>query len=158
MSDTKPIKRSEQLAPLSREHHDTLLFVWKIRQGLKNRTPPEEIALYVHWFWNNHLQVHFNQEEHLLLPHLPKPDQMSKQLKAEHQDIRELIAGPLHATSLAVLAGKLNDHIRFEERQLFPHIEKKLSPGQLNSIQKQLDQLPRCKEKWENEFWLKGKK
>jgi len=151
----KPIKRSEQLAPLSRDHHDALLFVWKIKQGLKNGTDPEEIASYVQWFWNNHLQLHFSQEEHLLLPHLPESDEMAKQLKAEHQDIREIVAAPLHISSLASLAGKMESHIRFEERKLFPHVEKNLSSGQLNSIHKQLDHQPHCLEKWENEFWLK---
>jgi hemerythrin-like domain-containing protein len=155
MPVTKPIKRSEQLSPLSREHHEALLLVWKIRQGLRNRTAPEEIGAYVHWFWNNHLQLHFSQEEHLLLPHLPESDEMAKQLIAEHHEVRELIAGQLNTAFLALLAGKMNDHIRFEERKLFPHIEKKLSLDQLNSIHKQLDQQPHCPEKWENEFWLK---
>ena len=32
--EIKPIKRSKQLAPLSREHHDGLMYVWKIREVL----------------------------------------------------------------------------------------------------------------------------
>ncbi|HEY6503538.1 MAG TPA: hemerythrin domain-containing protein [Chitinophagaceae bacterium] len=155
MPGIKPIKRSEQLAPLSRDHHEGLLLAWKIRQGLKNGTHTAEIASYVHWFWNNHLQLHFSQEEHLLLPHLPESDEMAKQLKAEHDEIRELVAAVLDASSLTLLADKMTDHIRFEERKLFPHIEKELSQNQLNSIHKQLDHQPHCPEKWENEFWLK---
>jgi hemerythrin-like domain-containing protein len=155
VAGTKPIKRSEQLAPLSRDHHEALLLVWKIRQGLKNSTPPKEIAAYVHWFWNNHLQLHFSQEEHLLLPHLPESDEMANKLKTEHQAIREMVAGTLQTDSLAMLADKMNDHIRFEERQLFPHIEKKLTTDQLNSIYHQLAKHPHCPDKWENKFWSK---
>ena len=36
MEEIKPLKRSKELAPLSREHHDGLLFAWKIKQGLAN--------------------------------------------------------------------------------------------------------------------------
>lgn len=158
MATPTPIKRSEQLAPLSRDHHEALLLVWKIRQGIKNETPVQEIAAYVHWFWNNHLHLHFSQEENLLLPHLPESDEMAKQLKEEHQLIREMVVAHPDISSLTLLADKMNDHIRFEERKLFPHIERKLSADQLNSIYKQLEHQPHCMEKWENEFWLKKKK
>jgi hemerythrin-like domain-containing protein len=154
MPGPQPIKRSKQLAPLSRDHHDALLFVWKIRQGLKNGTAGDAIMAYVHWFWNNHLQLHFSQEEHLLLTHLSESDEMAQRLKNEHQAIRELIASN-NVAVLAVLADKMTDHIRFEERQLFPYIEQTISADKLNSIHKQLDQSTHCLEKWENEFWLK---
>lgn len=155
MSGIKPIKRSEQLAPLSRDHHDGLLFAWKIRQGLKNNTTPEAIMSYVHWYWNNHLQLHFSQEEHLLLTHLSESDEMAQRLKSEHQRVRELVSGSASVSLLSELADKVTDHIRFEERQLFPYIEQTISTDKLNSIHKQLDQQPHCPEKWENEFWLK---
>jgi len=151
----KPIKRSEQLAPLSRDHHDGLLFAWKIRQGLKNGSAPEAIMAYVHWYWNNHLQLHFSQEEHLLLTHLSESDEMGQRLKSEHQHIRQLVSGSPSVVLLAELADKITDHIRFEERQLFPYIEQTISTDKLNSIHRQLDQQPHCPEKWENEFWLK---
>ena len=36
MNQPKPIKRSKELVPLSKEHHEGLLFAWKIKQGLQN--------------------------------------------------------------------------------------------------------------------------
>ncbi|MEO5946621.1 MAG: hypothetical protein ABIP79_07360, partial [Chitinophagaceae bacterium] len=57
--ETKPIKRSKQLTPLSREHHDGLLFAWKIRQGLENETPLEQLRKYTMWFWQQHIKPHF---------------------------------------------------------------------------------------------------
>jgi hemerythrin-like domain-containing protein len=151
----KPIKRSEQLAPLSRDHHDGLLFAWKIKQGLKNGTDPEAMMAYVHWFWSNHLQLHFSQEEHLLLAHLSDSDELAQQLMSEHQDIKQVISGEASAFLLADLADKITAHIRFEERQLFPYIEQTITTDALNSIHKKLDQQSHCPEKWENEFWLK---
>ena len=41
-----PIKRSEFLKPISREHHHGLLLCWKIRAGLKKGIEPERIKLY----------------------------------------------------------------------------------------------------------------
>ena len=155
MAGIKPIKRSEQLAPLSRDHHDGLLFAWKIRQGLKNGSAPEVIMAYVHWFWNNHLQLHFSQEEHLLLTHLSESNEMAQRLKTEHQQVRELVSATPDTLLLSKLADIMTDHIRFEERQLFPYIEQTISKDQLNTIHKQLDQPSHCSEKWEDEFWLK---
>jgi hemerythrin-like domain-containing protein len=157
MPAIKPIKRSKQLAPLSREHHDSLLFTWKIKQGLNNKTPVQEISLYIQWYWNNFLQSHFSEEEKLLLPYLPATDDLAIQLKTEHEKIKKLIAGSSNNASLALLADTINDHIRFEERQFFPYLEKKLMEEQLNSIYRQLDEHPLCNEKWDNEFWVKKK-
>ena len=70
ITEYKPIKRSKELAPLSREHHEGLLFAWKIKQGLKNETETKLIAEYVQWFWKNHLQEHFTEEEQILAPYL----------------------------------------------------------------------------------------
>jgi hypothetical protein len=38
------------LAPLSREHHDGLLFAWKIKQGLANGTSIETLCNYTRGF------------------------------------------------------------------------------------------------------------
>ncbi|MDP4265062.1 MAG: hemerythrin domain-containing protein [Bacteroidota bacterium] len=153
MSFIKPIKRSKQLAPLSREHHDVLMFAWNIKQGLNNWTPAEEISPYVRWYWSNFMQPHFDQEENILVADLPASDELKQQLKTEHDNIRELIGGPLSKSALIILAEVINDHIRFEERRLFPHIEHTLTKEQLNHIYRQLEQQPQCHEKWGNEFW-----
>src|SRR5688572_14989203 len=63
----QPIKRSEQLAPLSREHHDGLLFAWKLRQGLAKAIPVETLSSYCIWYWKNHIKQHFHHEEDIIL-------------------------------------------------------------------------------------------
>jgi hemerythrin-like domain-containing protein len=153
MKDIKPIKRSEQLIPFSREHHDALLFIWKIRQGLKNGTPISTISDYIKWFWQNHLAEHFDQEEKLLLPHLHKTNNLANQLLMEHNLIRSIINKEFNKDSISEFADILDNHVRFEERQLFPHIEQTVSLEDLNEIGKQLNALPHCDTNWKNEFW-----
>ena len=153
MKDIKPIKRSKQLISLSKEHHDALLFIWKIRQGLKNNTSISVIADYIKWFWQNHLVEHFEQEEKVLLPHLPKSDKLSSQLLAEHSLIRSMLSKEFEKNSLTEFADNLEKHVRFEEREFFPHVEKTVSTDQLEEIAKQLNAPPQCDTSWENEFW-----
>ena len=44
---SKPIKRSEELVSLSRDHHDGLLLSWKIRTGINKGIELKRIADYV---------------------------------------------------------------------------------------------------------------
>ena len=154
----KPIKRSKQLTPLSKDHHEGLLFAWKIKQGLKNETDPKTIAQYVHWFWKNHLQEHFTEEEQILAPYLPADNELLKQMFDEHENIEAMVRindEIPDKTLLAQLAQAIDDHIRFEERQLFPYAEKVITEEQLNDIYERLSREPAQCEKWEREFWLK---
>lgn len=155
MKEIKPVKRSEQLAPFSREHHDALLFTWKIKQGLKNGSDVSVIADYVHWYWNNNLSKHFEDEEQILLPYLQTDDELAAQLRREHESIRRLIREDLDEARVSSLAEILNAHIRFEERKLFPHIEHNTSTEQLNMIFEKLDPHPHCQATWDREFWVR---
>jgi hypothetical protein len=157
--EVKPIKRSPQLAPLSREHHDGLLFAWKIKQGIENKTPLEMMRKYSLWFWRHHIKPHFFQEEKILIPYLPENDPLAMKLLEDHDHIRELILGlddEADKRSLVILSDLLNTHIRFEERELFVHLEKILTPEQLDSIFTQLEKHPvHCEQEWKEEFWVK---
>jgi len=53
-----------------------------------------------------------------------------------------------------LLTETLNDHIRFEERILFPQIENTLSKDLLDKIFDPLDSDVQCNVKWQHEFWL----
>jgi hemerythrin-like domain-containing protein len=156
--EIKPIKRSKQLTPLSKDHHDGLLFAWKIRQGLKNGADVKLIAEYVQWFWKNHLEEHFREEEKILAPHLPADNELLKQMFDEHENVEAMIhinENIPDATLLSNLAQAIDDHIRFEERQLFPYAEKIIPEKELNSVYEQLAKKPTQCEKWEREFWVK---
>lgn len=159
MNEVKPIKRSVHLQPLSREHHDGLLFVWKIRQGLSNHTNIEKLKEFTGWFWRNHIKPHFFQEEKILLPFLPASHPMSLQLKNEHDYIRELILTidrEADRYDFIRLVNLIETHIRFEERELFQYLEQHLSEKDMMEIYEQLEKHPvACEEKWNDEFWLK---
>lgn len=152
----RPIRRSTQLAPLSRDHHNGLLLVQRIRLGLKKEAPPTAVSAYAHWFWQQQLQPHFQKEETLLLPLFPS-ERLLLQMKDEH----EAIEGLLHINEsipdpalLEELATQLHDHIRFEERILFPFIEEKCNVSQLNALAEVLNKAPASCAAWPGPpFW-----
>jgi hemerythrin-like domain-containing protein len=153
-----PIKRSKQLTPLSKEHHDGLLFSWKIKRGLKNGTDIKLIADYVKWFWNNQLEEHFSQEEQVLAPHLPAENEMLQKMLDEHQEIEamvHIIESIPDESMLDKLSDAVHDHIRFEERELFQYAEQVIPEEALNKIYEQLSKEPAQCRKWEKEFWMK---
>ena len=155
----KPIRRNESIMKLSREHHFSLLFCWKIREGLKKRTVPQRMVQYAQYFWSNHIQPHFIEEEVILFA--PLQDEMVQKAIDENAAIREAIEAltvlpPENITDeLAKLADQLDRHVRYEERQLFPYLESTLSDVQLESISAQLNALPSTtlKDEYEDEFW-----
>jgi len=154
----KPITRSEHIKRLSREHHFSLLFCWKIRQGLKTNVPGERIRKYVHYFWQQHLQPHFQDEEKILF--VPIADRHVQRAINEHKSIRQQIEHLSNypenkeRKTLAKIADMVDEHVRYEERELFPHLERKLSKEQLEKIGKLIQQhhssLP---DLYEDQFW-----
>ena len=158
MEEIKPLKRSKELAPLSREHHDGLLFAWKIKQGLANGTLIETLCNYTRWFWANHIKPHFKDEEKVLVKFLPPDNALVQQMFKEHAQIRDLVISldkEPDSNSLQLLAEFINNHIRFEERQLFAYAEENLTPEQLDEIYKDLPQELQCNTEWKDEFWVK---
>jgi hemerythrin-like domain-containing protein len=158
MDEAKPIKRSKELAPLSREHHDGLLFAWKLKQGLANNTPLETIVNYTRWFWSNHIKSHFKDEEKVLVKFLPADNALVKQMFKEHAQIRDLIISldrEPDKSSLQLLAEFISNHIRFEERKLFVYAEEVLTPEQLNEIFNELPDETHCETEWKDEFWVR---
>ena len=153
----KPIKRSKELVPLSKDHHEGLLFGWKIKQGLKNGTPLKEMAAFIQWFWEAELEDHFRKEEQVLVPLMAKNDPLVQQMLEEHESLEALVhlcAMVQDEDIFLQLADGLHQHIRFEERVLFQAIEKNVAPQRLEAIYPLLLQK-KPHRKWENAFWMK---
>lgn len=157
------MKRHESIVALSREHHFGLLFCWKVRQGLKMHVPSERIQPYVKYFWDNHLQGHFKVEETLLFPLLR--DNLVEQAISEHEHIRQLVktvitVEPVKPDQLLTLADILDDHVRFEERTLFPYLEKELPENKLSELgmRLQVSHQTREKDDYPDEFWVQDRK
>lgn len=159
-TNIQPIKRSEQLSPLSREHHDGLLFVWKLRQGLANGTDTQTLRDYCNWYGKNHITHHFEQEENILLQYIATDHPLATQLKGEHNDIRELLLLIDHkpeAGTISMLADFISRHIRFEEGTLFTHLEQNLTAAQLDEIWSRLQAAPIISSEWTEPFWTHKK-
>ena len=158
MNEVKPLRRSVQLQPLSREHHDGLLFVWKIREVLKNNTSIDKLRDYTGWYWRHHIRPHFFQEEKILLKFIPAFHPLAVRLKEDHEYIRELILSidkDGERQDFIKLANLIETHIRFEERELIQYLEEELSDQYLAEIFMELEKHPLGQEeKWKDEFWL----
>jgi hypothetical protein len=154
-----PIKRSSYVVALSRDHHAGLLFCWKIKEGLKKGASSERIANYVRFFWEEHLWEHFQEEEILLFNQ--HASELTRRGKAEHASLEilfRLIAdGQLEQPNYLAFTEQLIAHIRFEERELFPHLEKVLpvpALAAIGNILAKLHVLP-FEDKYADEFWIK---
>ena len=140
------MKRSKELETLSWEHHDGLVIAARIKNDLKKEAEPSHLIPYITDIYTNYLRHHFKQEEDSFLTPIkpfPEADNLIQRMLDEHQQFAEIFAriDPLNS-DVFVHVGRfgelLHDHIRFEERQLFPLIEKLLTPEQLAEIEQYL--------------------
>lgn len=153
------MKRNEHIVTLSRDHHFGLLFGWKIKRGLAQHVDLKRIKNLVSFFWETDLKHHFEAEEKFLF--ILKDDAMVSIALAEHSMIRDLITAIIEGkkesdSDYATLAAMIETHIRFEERNLFPHLEKSFSAGELSQIGAQLEKAEAaiCKTEYEDAFWI----
>lgn len=153
-----PLKRDENLLKLSRDHHAGLLFCWKIRQGVKYHIAIERMIQYVKYFWDHHFATHFKEEEEFLFAQV-RDGEVQKALD-DHQKIKTFVdqvsvSGMENEEDVLLeLADTVDDHIRYEERILFPHLQEKLSEEQLKTIGEQMVEEP-LTDNYEDEFWKK---
>ncbi len=136
------MKRDENLQPLSRDHHEALTLARALRWAVEDdpRAPRDPLAL-LRGTWTEVLESHFREEEELLLPLLEPAE--AERLQREHAELRGL-CGVLLADRgdderLAAFATALETHIRWEERVLFPRLEKDAPPGVLAAVGRRLE-------------------
>ena len=158
----QPIKRSDELKVLSREHHLGLLFSWKIKEGIKLNIEPSRLRAYMNYFWQGHLKNHFLNEDVLLFNMIDEP--VCKQAKNDHIAIMSQIDtlntfGKDDLSAYHKLAEMLSNHIRFEERIAFPYLEEKLSEAKLHGVSLFLEKehADDFKDEYNDEFWIKKK-
>jgi iron-sulfur cluster repair protein YtfE (RIC family) len=157
--EQKPIKRSKHILQLSKDHHFTLLFSWKLRQGLKYGADAERIKKYVQHFWQHDMQPHFHEEEEILF--IPVKDDKVQKAIDDHKKIKEQIDtvlglfGEKVIKQLSLLADTVEAHVRYEERVLFPHLENVFTEAQLETIGAQLKEETVLQDDYADEFWIK---
>lgn len=156
------MKRHPGLHPLSQHHHFALTQALLMRRAAEapasHRAPASRQAAEKFLsFWKKAGEQHFREEEELLLPayarHTPLDlDPAVMRMLAEHAKIRGQIhqlqtalessseAGPIEE-DVAALATALHDHIRYEENEVFPRIERALGDAELQALGQRLTRL-----------------
>lgn len=158
MENHTPLKRHQAIISFSKDHHFGLLLVWKIRQGIKKTVSADRISKYVLFFFKEDLEKHFKEEEQLLFIKLPVNDILRRQAEADHNIIYKLIDEIRRNMNdiflLNQLADALEKHIRFEERELFNHLQNNIRIKDLEIIAKRSsNNNSEIDEKWEDVFW-----
>jgi len=129
------MKRAEALRPLSREHLGALLTAKRLREA----TDLDEARSTFLDFWQGDGVRHFRIEEEVLLPtwavHAEVDRDGVARMLDEHLAIRRealrFEAGQTNLEEAQALGQLLHDHVRFEERQLFPKVEGALDDSSL---------------------------
>ena len=149
-----PIKRHKSLQPVRREHHHGLLLSWKIREGFKRHVAVGRIKKYTDWFWEEHLNAHFEFEEKYLFPVLGKDHILIKRALREHRRLKRLFnATDNIERNLSLIEDELASHIRFEERELFQELQAVASTEILKDIEEAHSK--NIIEEWTDEFWVR---
>lgn len=110
---------------------------------------------YAGWFWNQYLAPHFNAEETVFFPILPKDHPAVIKALKQHKDLKAMFNSTDAdiAYTLRQIAFELEQHIRFEERDLFNEIQAAASPEQLEEL-KRLHTEEKFNENIEDMFWV----
>lgn len=132
------MKRHPALRALSDDHHRALVLARRLR-----RTAPEldgaaraALADAVRRELDAELEPHFAVEEAVLLPALEARGeaQLVARTHADHTRLRTLARGAWSEGTAQELGALLEQHVRFEERVLFPRAEAVLSEAELAAV------------------------
>ncbi len=154
----KPVKRNENLIALSHEHHHGLVFCSRLKKA--DKTDDITLKRFVKDFWDNHLSVHFKSEENILLPYFGDSE-IAKRFLSEHKQIRDLAKGIMEEKgspkeNSLKLGELIKNHIRFEERTMFPWLENEvLTAAELAIIGEKLGDTESSSHRFTPEFWKK---
>ena len=135
------MKRSDALAPLSRDHHQGLFAALKLRRATEADAAEAREAFLS--FWTSDGAHHFHVEEDILLPafarHVGPDHQEIVRTLVEHVDLRRRAADVANDAQppleeLHELGERLSEHIRHEENVLFGLIESALPEPELVAL------------------------
>jgi mannose-6-phosphate isomerase-like protein (cupin superfamily) len=121
------VKRHRALVPLSHDHHHALVAARRLRRAAEADAADEADAF--SRFFAEESVRHFREEEEQLFPLVADSEEarpLVVRALLEHQQLHAL-AGRLangESATRRELADLLEGHVRFEERELFPLIER----------------------------------
>jgi hemerythrin-like domain-containing protein len=132
------VKRDPRLHGLSNDHHHALVLARTVRDlvasGRANAVAARELAA----TFEREIEPHFRIEEELLLPALRTVGELElvRRTEEDHAFLREVAVTARHGETDRLLrfADRLREHVRFEEAELFPCCEDKLSTPVLDAV------------------------
>jgi hemerythrin-like domain-containing protein len=154
------MKRHPSLHPLSQHHHFALIQALEMRRAAEMSAEKRAAAIqrqaekFVR-FWHKSGQAHFREEEEVLLPAYARHVRLNEdaevmrvladhaEIRAAAQDFEQRLEAkiPIEAEELRRLGKILHDHVRLEENEVFPRIEKALGEEQLKAMGQGLTRL-----------------
>src|ERR1044072_2057626 len=146
------MKRHKSLYPLPHDHHHALVQARNLRlaSSATNGSSFSQAAGDFITFWDANLERHFLQEEEILLPvfanYITADSSEILETLKQHLEIRRacgdlrarISQGRATGAEGLALAEQLEQHIRYEENQLFPAIEEAVPEAELWAINRRL--------------------
>jgi hypothetical protein len=130
------MKRDARLHALSSDHHHALVLARRIERAAVASVA--EAAADLRGHFDRELAPHFAVEERVLLPalRLAGLDALAERTLADHASLREHLAAAERGEHprLLAFAALLTEHVRFEERELFPACEERLPGAVLDEV------------------------
>jgi len=127
------MQRHEALAGLSEEHHHGLVWSRRLRK-LTSRDTEQSLREVIDQFlqvWEQEINPHFRREEEILLPVFARTDmywaESIREMLRQHVLLRRdvwLIKEDPQPHIIQRIGDLLQEHIRLEEREVFPLIQQ----------------------------------
>ena len=125
------MKRLQALIPVSHDHHHALVEAKRLRRAADRDDDPSGAATAFVRFFRTSSVPHFREEEETLFPLVIDVEEartLLVQALLDHQHLHALVttleAGRDVRATMRELGERLEAHVRLEERQLFPLIER----------------------------------
>lgn len=145
------MKRHEALQDYSRDHHFFLLEAREIRwslEGSEHGRPVRHVVRSFLQFWEHDGLIHLREEEEILLPtysthassgaasrHIARIRDDHAWLRTNVETLQQCLDREAPFEDLLGEIGQhVHDHIRFEERTIFQHVQQVLTDEQLSEL------------------------
>ena len=135
------MQRHVSLRPLSRDHHGGLVHARRLSRAADGGAAERRAAADAFdRAWRAEILEHFAEEERHLPPLLAgaAASEAAARLLGEHADLRaraEIVRASAEPEAMRALGERLTEHIRWEERELFPLLERSLTEAQLDALE-----------------------
>lgn len=142
------LRRHPALAPLSRDHHHALVQSLRLREGEQRALPAaRDIGRSFLEHWEREMLGHFEDEEQVLFTRAGFADpEAVLRVRAEHDELRALVSRLRQALAaggdprpwMRQIGELVRDHVRYEERAWFEHVQQRLPEQELEQLGREL--------------------